>query len=119
MGDQRRRTTRWPWVTGQVKYLRSWLEEHDVTYVLATRCSDTLITMAGGQVRADELGAALPSRAWRRISAGAGAHGPSEYDWARIPIRMGWARGRGHWLLARRTRPAWSCDHVAGKGLEG
>jgi SRSO17 transposase len=81
------------WVTtdeayGQVKYLRSWLEEHDVAYVLATRCSDALITMAGGQARADELVAALPARAWRRISAGAGAHGPREYDWARIPIRI-------------------------------
>jgi SRSO17 transposase len=28
-------------------------------------------------------------------------HGPREYRWARIPVRAGWARGRGHWLLAR------------------
>jgi SRSO17 transposase len=96
------------WVTadeayGQAKYLRVWLETRDAAYVLATRCSDTVITIAGAQRRADELVAALPSRAWRRISAGAGAHGPRDYDWARIPIRMGWARGRGHWLLARRS----------------
>lgn len=88
---------------GQVKYLRVWLEERDVAYVLATRCSDTLITTEGHQARADDLVAALPARAWRRISAGAGAHGPREYDWARLPIRIGWARGRGHWLLARRS----------------
>lgn len=25
-----------------------------------------------------------------------------EYEWARVPIRIGWAAGRGHWLLARR-----------------
>jgi transposase InsO family protein len=41
--------------------------------------------------------------AWQRISTGAGAHGPREFDWARIPIRTGWRRGRGHWLLARRS----------------
>ena len=34
------------WVTadeayGQVKYLRVWLEEHDVAYVLATRATTT------------------------------------------------------------------------------
>jgi SRSO17 transposase len=94
------------WVTadeayGQAKYLRVWLEQHDAAYVLATKCNDTLITAAGEQ-RADDLIAALPARAWRRFSVGAGAHGPWTYDWARIPIRIGWAAGRGHWLLARR-----------------
>jgi SRSO17 transposase len=79
---------------GQVKYLRVWLEERDVAYMVATRCNDTLVTATAGQARADELVAALPARAWRRISAGAGSHGPREYDWARLPIRIGWARGR-------------------------
>lgn len=88
---------------GQVKYLRVWLEERDVFHVLATKCNDTLITTAGGEQRADALIAALPSRAWRRLSAGAGAHGPREYDWARVPIRISWRPGRGHWLLARRS----------------
>ena len=58
---------------------------------------------AGGRARADELIAALPARSWQKISAGAGGHGPREYHWARIPVRAGWARGRGHWLLARRS----------------
>jgi SRSO17 transposase len=96
------------WVTadeayGQVKYLRVWLEEHDASYVLATKRNDTLITTTGSQARAEELIAALPGQAWRRLSAGAGAHGPREYDWARIPIRISWKPGRGHWLLARRS----------------
>ena len=52
---------------------------------------------------ADALIAAVPARGWQRISAGAGAHGPREYDWARIPVRVGQKRGRGHWLLARRS----------------
>jgi SRSO17 transposase len=96
------------WVTadeayGQAKYLREWLEAQDVAYVLATRRSDIVTTGTGHQGRADDLVAALDARAWRRVSAGAGAHGPREYDWARIPIRTGWAPGRGHWLLARRS----------------
>ncbi len=57
---------------GQVKYLRVWLEQHDVAHVLATRRNDTLNTTGLGQARADELVAALPARAWQRISAGAG-----------------------------------------------
>jgi hypothetical protein len=69
---------------------------------MAIRRSDTL-TMPGGERRADALIAAVPARSWQTISAGAGAHGPREYDWARIPVRPGWTRGRGHWLLARRS----------------
>jgi SRSO17 transposase len=96
------------WVTGdeaygQVKSLRVWLEERDVGYVMATRCNDTVITTVGGDARVDRLVADLPARAWRRLSAGAGAHGPRLYDWARIPIRICWQPGRGHWLLARRS----------------
>jgi SRSO17 transposase len=96
------------WITaeeayGQVKYLRAWLEECDAAYVLATKVNDLLITAAGAEARADELIAGLPARAWRRLSVGAGAHGPREYDWARVPIRVGWRAGRGYWLLARRS----------------
>jgi SRSO17 transposase len=96
------------WVTadeayGQAKYLRVWLEAQDAAYVLATRRNDALTTVTGHERRADDLVAALDTRAWLRISAGAGAHGPREYDWARVPIRIGWAPGRGHWLLARRS----------------
>jgi SRSO17 transposase len=87
---------------GQAKWLQAWLEERDIWYVMAIRCSDTLTT-AEGERRADALIAALPSRCWQMISAGAGAHGPREYHWARLPVRAGWKRGRGHWLLARRS----------------
>jgi SRSO17 transposase len=87
---------------GQAKWLQAWLEEKDIWYVMAIRCSDTL-TMAVGERRADALIAAVPARCWQTISAGAGAHGPREHDWARLPVRPGWKRGRGHWLLARRS----------------
>jgi SRSO17 transposase len=87
---------------GQAKWLQAWLEERDIWYVMAIRCSDTVTTPAGEQ-RADALIAAVPSRGWQTISAGAGAHGPREYNWARIPVRPGQERGRGYWLLARRS----------------
>jgi SRSO17 transposase len=95
------------WVTadetyGQAKYLQAWLEEQDVCYVMAIRRSDTLTTIAGEQ-RADALIAVVPSRAWQRLSTGAGAHGPREFDWARVPVRAAGRRGRGYWLLARRS----------------
>ncbi|MDQ2589109.1 IS701 family transposase [Saccharothrix yanglingensis] len=96
------------WVTadeayGQAKYPRFWLEQHDIAHVVATRVNDTLVTTDFRQVRADDLVAGLPARAWRRLSVGAGAHGPREYDWARVPLRILWEPGRGHWLLARRS----------------
>ena len=87
---------------GQAKWLQAWLEERDIWYVMAIRCSDTLTTAAGEQ-RADALIAALPSRCWQQIPAGAGAHGPREYHWATVPVRPGQKRGRGYWLLARRS----------------
>ena len=71
---------------GQAKYLQAWLEDQDVSYVVAIRRNDTLTTTTGEQ-RADALIAAAPARAWQRLSAGAGAHGPREYDWARVPVR--------------------------------
>jgi SRSO17 transposase len=95
------------WVTadeayGQAKWLQAWLEDQGIWYVMAIRCSDTLTTPEGEQ-RADALIAGLPARSWQKIPAGAGAHGPREYHWARIPVRAGQKRGRGHWLLARRS----------------
>jgi SRSO17 transposase len=100
---------RFAWFTadeiyGQAKYLQAWLEDQDVPYVMAIRCSDT-VTMPEGERRADDLIAAVPARGWQKISAGAGAHGPREYHWARITVRTqsGPKRGRGHWLLARRS----------------
>jgi SRSO17 transposase len=95
------------WVTGDevyghAGYLRAWLEERDASYVLATKVNDVVTTTDGEQRQIDELIAELPAHAWRRLSAGAGAHGPRDYYWVRVPIRTGWRPGRGYWLLARR-----------------
>ena len=88
-------------VYGQAKYLRRWLEDRGVAHVMAIRCSDTF-PVSGAEQRADALIAALAARSWQRLSAGAGAHGPREYHWARIAIEAGAPAGRSHWLLARR-----------------
>ncbi len=91
-------------VYGQAKYLHAWLEDRDVSYVLAIKRNDTLTTPRWRAARrcADRR---RPGPGLAALSAGAGAHGPREYDWARIPVRTGaWRPGRGHWLLARRSR---------------
>ena len=92
-------------VYGQAKYLHAWLEDQDVSYVLAIKRNDTLPTSEGEQ-RADTLIAAVPGRAWQRLSTGAGAHGPREFAWARVQVQTRPRPGRGHWLLARRSRSA-------------
>jgi hypothetical protein len=95
------------WVTadeayGQVKYLRVWLEEHDASYVLCTKVNDVVTTTAGSEHQADELIAALPARAWRRLSGRLAADAdryPGPVVLAR-PVRRA---GRGYWLVARRS----------------
>jgi hypothetical protein len=89
-------------VYGQAKYLRAWLEEQGVSYVMATRRTDTFPT-AEGEQRAEVLIAALAARSWQQLSVGARAHGPREYHWARIPTGGAATPGRTHWLLARRS----------------
>jgi SRSO17 transposase len=49
-------------VYGQAKYLHAWLEDRDVSYVLAIKRNDTLTTH-GGEKRADALIAAVPAGA--------------------------------------------------------
>jgi SRSO17 transposase len=98
------------WVTADEVYggdarLRAFLEQRDLAYVLAVKATQPLWA-AGEQgpaeVPARELGAGLPARAWRRLSAADGAKGPRVYDWARVALtRPGWP-GRGFWLLVRR-----------------
>ena len=74
------------WVAGDEVYgadpgLRAELEVRRVGYVLAIGC-DRRVPTAAGPVRADELAAGLPRRAWQRLSAGPGAKGQRYYDWA-------------------------------------
>ena len=85
-------------------HLRWDLQAHGVGYVLAVAKSHRVTTHAvDGPVRADRLAAALPGRAWNRISAGAGAKGERHYDWGWITITAPDNETGGcHSLLIRR-----------------
>jgi SRSO17 transposase len=82
--------------------LRTWLEAQAIAYVLAVACHHRVPAGGGRTLRADELAARLPRRAWQRLSAGTGAKGQRWYDWAWITISH---PGPGHrHLLIRRSR---------------
>jgi SRSO17 transposase len=100
------------WVLGDEVYgadrrLRTMLEERGKPYVLTIRGNDRLgseLDGSVGQYEPKRLARALPPRAWRRLSAGAGTKGERLYDWARVRLvrpreEPGWER----WLLVRRS----------------
>jgi SRSO17 transposase len=95
------------WVAADEAYgdngpLRTWLEQHHIAYVLAVARDHRVPAGVGRTVRADELAARLPRRAWQRLSAGDGAKGQRWYDWAWVTISN---PGPGHrCLLIRRNR---------------
>ena len=95
------------WVAADEAYgdngpLRTWLEQQHIAYVLAVARDHRVPAGAGRTVRADELAARLPRRAWQRLSAGDGAKGHRWYDWAWVTISN---PGPGHrCLLIRRNR---------------
>src|SRR5919205_1975719 len=104
------------WVLGDEVYgadrrLRTMLEERGKPYVLAIRSNDRLDAELEGGVGRDTPAAltrALPPRAWRRLSAGAGTKGERLYDWARVrlvppPDAGGDAPPRERCLLVRRS----------------
>lgn len=94
------------WVAGDEVYggnpkLRARLEEHGISYVMATACSD-VIAMAAGGMHADEAAALVPKQGWQRLSCADGSKGPRLYDWALI----GTAEGpRRHLLIRRSLQP--------------
>ncbi len=95
------------WVAADEVYgdngpLRTWLEQQHLAYVLAVARDHRVPAGVGRTVRADELAARLPRRAWQRLSAGDGAKGHRWYDWAWVTISN---PGLGHrCLLIRRNR---------------
>jgi SRSO17 transposase len=100
------------WVLGDEVYgsdrrLRMELERREQPFVLAIRGNETLWAVLGprlGQHAAARLAAALPARAWRRLSAGAGSKGERFYDWARLRLTRLQQPPWDHWLLVRRSR---------------
>jgi SRSO17 transposase len=88
---------------GQNPGLRQWCEQHDIAYVMATRCDDEVPSGLHTTTRVDQLIATVRPGAWQRISCGDGAHGPRAYDWVSVPIRAEFPHGRRGWVLARRN----------------
>jgi SRSO17 transposase len=101
------------WAAGDEVYgadpgLRAELELRRIGYVLAIGC-DRRVPTAAGPLRADEIAAGLPRRAWQRLSAGAGAKGQRYYDWAWVAHpdpagRTDLTDTQCWWLLVRRHR---------------
>lgn len=83
-----------------------------IGYVLAIGCGRRVPT-AAGQLRADQLTAGLPQRAWQRLSAGAGAKGQRYYDWALITLTPPAQSPESacSWLLVRRRRDTGECAY--------
>ena len=97
------------WVAGDEVYgsdrrLRCWLEQQQMSHVLAIQGNEPLWTEGGlAQVEAATLAAQVPADQWLRLSAGDGAKGPRVYDWTRVPVRPLKEPGKGYWLLVRRS----------------
>lgn len=104
------------WVLGDAVYgadrrLRAMLEGRGKPYLLGIRGNDGLEAELGGDVgrhAPEALAGALPPRAWRRLSAGAGTKGERLFDWARVRLARpsdegGGALPRERWLLVRRS----------------
>jgi SRSO17 transposase len=90
------------WFTADEAYgdnpgLRTWLEDHDLNYVMAISC-DQRFCAPTGRVRADELAAMAPKRGWQRLSAEAGSKGDRLYDWLLVD-----PGADHHQLLVRRS----------------
>jgi SRSO17 transposase len=96
------------WVTGDEVYgndpgLRAECEAQRIGYVLATGCDRRVLTPAG-PMRADALVASLPRWAWQQLSAGSGAKGDRNYDWAWITLTPDDTSQGCWWLLVRRNQ---------------
>lgn len=100
------------WVTGDAVYggdrrLRRDLEARGQPFVLAVASSEKMWHSGPVYHTASALADAVEPSAWRRLSAGDGAKGPREYDWALVDLwrlqttdeALAW----GHFLLVRRS----------------
>lgn len=82
--------------------LRRDLQGRRVGCVLAVARSHR-VDLPIGRLRADQAAARLHRRCWNRLSAGQGAKGYRDYDWALLRITPpAGEQGGHHWLLVRR-----------------
>jgi SRSO17 transposase len=99
------------WVSGDSIYggdrkLRRWLEEQEISFVLAVAKDEPLWYKGFKQWPASEIAGQVEPKDWQRLSAGEGAKGPRMYDWAVVPLQrlqVAEEAHLGHYLLLRRS----------------
>ena len=97
------------WVTADAVYgnspvLRGWVEDRQLPYVLAVKCTEPLLARSGAPMPAARLAGHVPPACWLRISAGHGAKGRRWYAWSRVTLNSAGApEGWERWLLVRRS----------------
>jgi SRSO17 transposase len=88
---------------GNHRGLRRDLQARRIGYALAVARNHRVTRRRGGTATVEHVAAALPERCWQRRSAGKGAKGERDYDWARVGIvAPADEQGGYHWLLIRR-----------------
>lgn len=99
------------WVVADSVYggnldLRTWLEQHGYSYVLAVACDEPVgIQTPNGRKRmtvAEAEALLLHAEDWHRLSMSEGTKGPRLFDWATMPLLHGWEDDGRHLLLVRR-----------------
>ena len=101
------------WVVADTVYggnldLRTWLETHQYSYVLAVACNEPVgIQTLDGQRRRVEVceveALRLDTSDWHRLSMSEGTKGPRLFDWAVVPMLHQWEDDGRHWVLIRRS----------------
>jgi len=87
---------------GNERGLRRDLQARRVGYVLAV-ARNHRVTLPTGTAQVEHVADRLPARSWNRRSAGKGAKGERDHDWAWVRITPPADESTGHhWLLVRR-----------------
>lgn len=99
------------WVVADSVYggnhaVRTWLEEHQLSYVLAIPSFEPLaIRTPDGERRQIQAREApvLAQGPWLRLSQAQGSNGPRLFDWIRLPLLHQWQDDARFHLLVRRS----------------
>jgi SRSO17 transposase len=99
------------WVVADTVYggnldLRTWLEAHQYSYVLAVACTEAVeIQTAEGRKRmtvAEAEALSFHADDWQRLSMSHGTKGPRLFDWVAMPMLHRCEEDGQHFLLVRR-----------------
>jgi SRSO17 transposase len=100
------------WVVADTVYggnldLRTWLEAHQYSYVLAVACDEPVAFQTSAGRRREEAALVesfvLQEQDWQRLSMSEGTKGPRLFDWAIVPMLHQWQDDGRHFLLIRRS----------------